>query len=592
MTNIIAPLLGLSKKHLLAIVFAVVCGALVLLPHVIFMASEGSHYKGLYMANREATWFYLGRMQEFYDEGRVGNPYLFEHKFYGPQFMPSGGEMILAIPGKLLGISIPTLNFIYKFILPAITFLLLYALLFRLTASAPWSITGGLFFLAGSSLIYVVNLSHIVHGDLWFDGFLYDRPVHPQFDGMLTFLYFNVLLSALRSQNVRWFVFLGALLGLSFYTYFYSFTFFLALNFVFAVLWFFFGTRTQVRNIVFATIFGILIGLPQLFAIYATTQHPDYPILSAAAVQPIEYGHAPLISKNGLFVSLLFLAYLFRAKVRQALGAIREHWSRSTVAGKGADHFAGSVSRNAGHGDDMGARNSLRGEHIIFLSGLLITTFVVVNQQVITGVTLFPGHYHHSFNIPIFIVVLTFLMSLTVTRLRDGESGNTNSNLSASIPNVRTCVFGRDLFLRSLPWIASVIFIATGAFIQYSSYQNWAPQTSKDQRYMPALSWLKAETPKESVVMANEMLSDLIPVFTSNNVLWSRAATLFLVPADRTRFTTESLLQSKDFLHDIKQYRADYILWDQQADPSWDINRFQLPVLFSSDGLIIYQLPK
>ena len=92
--------------------------------------------------------------------------------------------------------------------------------------------------------------------------------------------------------------------------------------------------------------------------------------------------------------------------------------------------------------------------------------------------------------------------------------------------------------------------------------------------------------------MANEELSNLIPVFTSNNVMWAIGASLFIVPADRARFTPENLLQSGDFLTDIKRYRVDYILWDKVADPGWNIDRLDLPALFSSDGLVIYQLPQ
>ncbi|OGZ07003.1 MAG: hypothetical protein A3C13_04185 [Candidatus Lloydbacteria bacterium RIFCSPHIGHO2_02_FULL_50_11] len=528
---------ALARKHVWGIVFAFFVGILVLAPQIIFIVNEGSHYKGFYMMKTESEPFYLARMHEFYDEGRIGSPFLFEHKFYGPQFMPSGGETILAIPGKLLGISIPTLNLIYKFLLPAITFLLLYALIFRLTASYAWSIAGGLFFLVGSSWLYAINLSHLLRGDTgFFDGFVYNRPVHPQFDGIITFLYFNVLLSAHKSQSIRWLIILGALLGLSFYTYFYSFTFFLALNFVFAFLWYFSGKMVRVKNLTFATIGGLLIGTPQLLAIYAATQHANYALL--ASIQPPEYGHMPEISKNGLLVSLIFVAYFFRTKAEPVIGVIREHW--------------------------------------LFLAGLLVTTFIVVNQQVITGVSLFSGHYHHTFNIPIFVIVLTFIASAIFLRL------------TQSYPRFKK-------IFSALPWIASGIFIATGIFIQYSSYQNWAPQTSREQRYMPAFSWLRGNTAKESVVMANEGLSQLIPVFTENNVMWSNIyAPGFLMPADRAQFTPENLLRSNDFLRYIKSspYQLDYILWDKEADPQWAIDRFHLPLVFSSEGLIIYQFPK
>ncbi|MDO8520961.1 MAG: hypothetical protein Q7S52_02500 [bacterium] len=597
----------------MAIVFAVVCGTLILAPQIIFILNEGDHYKGYYMMKTEAEWFYLARMNEFHDEGRIGNPFLLEHKYYGPQFMQSGAETILAIPGKLLDISVPTLNLMYKFLLPALTFLLLYALIFRLTASSPWSIAGGLMFLVGSTWLYANNLSHFLRGDSsFFTEFVYNRPVHPQFDGVLFFLYLNVLLTIFERSSSRdiqgprntrpdtgvqggsprsnlknnsprfdlglpgltlyscglvsyvWYIVLAALLGLSFYTYFYSFTFFLALNFVVFLLWLYFGKKKEALSLAFATIGGVLIGIPQLLAIYAAYHHPDYPFL--AAVQPVDYGHAPEISKNGLLVSLLFVIYLFRTQALRAIGFVRER--------------------------------------AIFFLGLLVTTFVVVNQQVLTGISLHSGHYHHNFNIPIFIIVLMFLASVVASRVLrsentrsdvDVQGGSTRSNLKNNSPRFDLVLPGLTLYFpdfvfRALPWILSAVFIATGATIQYFSYQYHAPETSREQRYMPALSWLKENTPNGSVVMANETLSRIIPIFTGNNVMSGNPGAAYLVPLERRLFTPENLLLSNDFLHDIKQYRVDYILWDQKADPNWSISHFNFISLYSDDGLVIYQL--
>ena len=581
MMGALTNLRDVSRRHLLATLFAFFVGLFIVAPQLIFIANEGNNYKGLYMMmNSEAEWYYLARMHEVYDEGKIGNPFLFEHKFYGPIFISPGGETILAIPGKLLNISIPTLNLIYKFLLPAITFLLLYALIFRLTASAAWSIAGGLFFLVGSTWLYANNLAHLLQGDKsFYTEFFYNRPVHPQFDGVLFFSYLNVLLTIFERSNLRgtqgekkqrrnlgndsskvgpvFFPVLSNLLGgairLSFYTYFYSLTFVLALNFVVALLWFFFGKKKEVWNLALVTLGGLLVGAPALWAIYEAAKHIDYPQITAYSTQ---FGHIPEISKNGLLVALFFVIYLFRTKAHRAIGVIHDH--------------------------------------ALFLGALFITTFVVVNQQVLTGISLHSGHYHHNFNIPIFIIVLMFLASVVTRNFlcsRNTGSENTRSNLEESIPKVRPCVFWRDRVFRALPWILSVVFIATGTTIQYFSYINDAPQASEDQRYMAALSWLRDNTPKDSVIMANERLSNLVTIFTENNVMWSSGATNYLMPPARVRFTPENLLKSSDFLHDIKQYRVDYILWDQRYDPDWNIERFHLPIKFSGEDLTIYEFP-
>jgi len=526
-------------------------GLFIVAPQLVFIANEGDHYEGFYMMmNTESEWYYLARMHEFYDEGRIGNPYLFEHKFHGPIFISPGGETILAIPGKLLDISVPTINLIYKFLLPAITFLLLYALIFRMTAPLArriggtedlsatrnrqaWSIAGGLFFLVGSTWLYANNLSHLLRGDAsFFTEFVYNRAVHPQFDGVLTFLYLNVLLSVVLRRSTTWFVVLGALLGLSFYSYFYSFTFFFVLNFILAFFWLFFGQKKDAWRLVLTTLGGLLVGVPALWAIYEARTHVDYPQITAYSTQ---FGHFAEMSKNGLLVSLLFGIYFFHAKAKQAIGVIREY--------------------------------------AILVVALLVTTFVVVNQQVLTGVSLHSGHYHHNFNIPIFIILLMFLGSAATLYL-------VNSRPRFYI------VWG------ALPWLLSLLFIGTGTFIQHASYVQNTPRASEDQRYVPAFSWIEEKTPEESVIMANERISELIPVYTTKNTMWSLGATNYLMPPERARFTPENLLRSDDFLRDIKQYRVDYILWDQKYDPDWGVDSLRLPVEYSAGGITIYKLPE
>jgi len=254
LTSIFARFSLLIRGHFLAVLFSVLVGVLIVGPQLVFIANEGEHYQGLYMMTTDAEEFYLARMQEFYDEGRIGNPYLYEYKYYGPAFYSWGAEVLLAIPGKLTGISVPTLNLIYKFLLPAFEFLLVYALLFRLTGARAWSIAGACMVFTGlvwfeweylkHNIYYALQTGHI--SDLWYRPYaLYaGRPVHPQFSQIHFFLYLHVFLfihEGRSSHGFRWLIVLGALLALSFYTYFYSFTFFLALNAVFALFWYFSG---------------------------------------------------------------------------------------------------------------------------------------------------------------------------------------------------------------------------------------------------------------------------------------------------------------------------------------------------------------
>jgi len=281
------------------------------------------------------------------------------------------------------------------------------------------------------------------------------------------------------------------------------------------------------------TVGAILLGFPPLYAIYAAMHHPEYAsVKKALNIEPM---HRAVFSMSGLALSVFF-AYVFRTKLYKVALVLREH--------------------------------------MVFLAGLLITAFLVVNQQVITGMTLQHVHYFRSFNNPIFAIVLMFLAYVLF-----------KSPIFTS-PRARFAA-------QVLPWCTIFLLMVTGVYFQYTAYQIDAPIVHEEQRYMPPLRWLSHNVPKGSVVMANDTLSELIPLFTSHHVVWQSVDIpgVFLYPSERAQFTPENLLQSKDFLSDIKKYRVDYILWDRKADPEWKIDAFKLPVLFSSEDMEIYELP-
>jgi hypothetical protein len=526
----------LSKKHLLAVVFALFTGIVVVAPQLIFIVSEGENYRGLYMMNTEAETHYLARMNEFYDEGRIGNPFLFEHKYYGPQFFPSLAEMIVAFPGKVFGISVPVLNLIDKFVFPAIAFLLIYGLLFRLIENRAWSIAGGLGIILGIVFLYFGELARILRFEFVYDQFVYNRPINPQFSGILFWTYLHVLLSCYERKGWRWFALLCGLFTLSFYTYFYSFTFFMALNGVFFLLWLWRGEKELAKKIALTSLLGLAVGSCSLFRIYMATQHPDYARVADANF--MVGGHAPEFSKIGIVVLTFFAGSFFFLRKKAAL--------------------------------------SLRPTHLFFLGGLFVTTVVVINQQVVTGIALQSGHYHWLFNIPMFMLTLMIIGWMWSSYLRTQSS------------------FPKQV-ISALPWCFAFLFVTLALALQYSSYQHWAPIIHEKQRMMPVLSWLHEQTPKNSVVMANPEFSELIPVYTKNNVMWkgeNHIVCCYLVPHERTLFTPEAVLEEPDFKKAITKYRVDYVLWDHKANPDWAIDRFDLPLLFSFDGVEIYQLPR
>ncbi len=154
-----------------------------------------------------------------------------------------------------------------------------------------------------------------------------------------------------------------------------------------------------------------------------------------------------------------------------------------------------------------------------------------------------------------------------------------------------------------------------------------------DQDYALLFNWLNKNMPKDSVIYANDTLSNLIPIYTSNNVFYSENANLFLAGDSEiiTRFVLNNYfetfnrefviknarsiyrvryidkygkavqsnklrkllgiktvpevflpedainnvlnravkLQKEDLEKELKNFRVDYVLWDKDKNPEW-----------------------
>lgn len=506
------------RKHYVAILFSLLVGLMIIGPQIWFIKSLGSDYHGIYMMNADAEPHYIARMQEAIENGSFGNPFIYEYKDNVPSATYTVSETILAWPAKLFGFSIPNLSLFYKFLLPAIIAILVYSLTYRLIGNRLWSIASMLAVTLGHSLVNYPDLIHFLRWENVYSQFsLYSRPVNPEFSSILFFTYLHVMLLASRKKTWIWFIILGILFGFSFYVYFYSYTFFLALNFVAFCLYLVRKEKEVFIKIFSATVIGVIIGGLSIFNTIRLYGHSYFKEMSE--LSGITSSHYPILSVAGVIVVALFLIFIFK---------------------------------NKNYPD------------IVFLGALLITAFVVINQQVITGILIQEGHYHWYFNTPIFIIIFIYLLF--------------------SVTNHKHKYIG--LLLAIL--ICTVSF-ADSFLIQSSSYQNSFVKTKSNQRYVEILLWLAKEAPKDSVVLANKTLSELIPAYTSANVVWEEHASYYLLPKERRDFTPENILKDPDIEKAISAYRVDYLVWDSLSEPDWSLNLYPfLHLVYDNNGIKIY----
>lgn len=507
------------KEHFWALAVATLAGLIMIAPQLIFIA-QAPAYQGLYIMKTDAEVHYLARMKEFVDNGNVGNPYFFEYRnVVSP--VDTISEAWLALPALLIPVTVPQLNLFYKFLLPALIFILVYLLFLKLVPKKGWSISVavavvlGNYLTSAGDILNSLGLNTVYHQFL-----LYSRPVNPEFSSIVFFLYLNIFVVAMRKDSWKYFFTLGAILGLSFYVYLYSFTFLLALNFVFGMI-FLFRKRIELFGKIFlATAVGLILGSVQILRFYQILLDPNYQ--SLAKVGGVENYQGFIISTAGLFVSVLFLVYLF--------------WNRKNI-------FPDTIH---------------------FVTGLLITSWIVINQQVLTGLVLQSGHYHWYYNTPIYIITLFWIIYYFV---------------SDKVSSKNIVTFGLVLI--------STLSIGHAVFVQYSSYTNWKGEYTADQRIMPALTWLEKNTGPESVTLANTKISELIPIYTRGKVAYSLYGTFYLIPEARRLLTTEKILSDLNSFRE--KYRLDYVLWDQKAEAEWGLDKNQsLKLLWNNNDIAIY----
>ena len=510
---IISTLKLYLREHSLAVFAALFVGFIMVLPQIVFIFKT-PNYEGLYMMKTDAEVHYLARMKEFVDTGSNGNPYLYEYKDIISPFNTIS-ESILALPSVIFPISVPDLNLLYKFFLPVIIFILVYTLLFQLLGDKKWSMVGGLAILLGNSLINIPDLLHVIRLDTIYSQFaIFSRPVNPEFSSIIFFAYLNILFLALKKRDWKYFAFLGIIFGFSFYVYLYSFTFIAALNFVFILMFLFKKDYNISKKFLLASALGLLLGAYEIYNIFLITSHPFYKEL--ARISEIGSSHLPIFSMAGFIATVLFIVFIKYKK----------------------------------------------GERGDFTLGLLFASWIVINQQIITGIVLQSGHYHWHFNTPIYIIILFWLAY----------------NIFLKFDNKKV-----NIFLILL----SIIFIFNAVFIQYSAYKNWNSEVSADQEIMPAIYWLESNTTTGSIILANSKNSDLVPIFTEDYVASSNYGNYYLVPEERRTYNSEVII--KDLLGFKKNYRLDYVFWDKEKDPNWGLNEMEyLKLLYSDNRINIY----
>lgn len=562
-------------KFLLIIFVSIIYGLFSVGPQLLFLQRAGSDFQGIYGQFNGDALYYLARIQDVLDGyPSVNNPYLLEHKadVYPQSSLP---EIIVAEVSKLTHLPPPSLQVWLDFIFPALLFFFTCLLFLKISFSSAWSV-----FL--SVLLYFIVLGPL------------NKPIHPQisFFFLLSFLYlFYEFVN--RENKIICALLLGINLGLLFNIYFFHWSFlivFLACYFFFSLLQKRYG---DLRYLPIIFLPAIIIGLPYFISFYKASLLPDY---------------TETTIRVGLYLS---------------------HWvetfPRLLVA---ATWFAFFLIFSW-------KLKLFKDKNFAFFGGLTLANIIYPNQQVITGKILQLA-VHWSW-MPIFIFCLASCFMIQVLKKRQLSK----NSVFFSIAIIAVFLFFPAIRLASFTVLGNINIFYNQEFLKY-------------QKLSPIFQWLNNQTNKDDVVYSNAMISHLLPVYTHNNVLYDRyifnfvasnkdVAERFLianllnpdvlnkqnfgfeygsqllwnfaagseynthrihrffgVPYDskysvekESRLIQDVLekIKKKDFFSLLKKYNVRYIVWDENTDSNWQINKFTwLKYVYRSDNISVWRI--
>ncbi len=428
------------KAHWIAVVLAFMVGAISVAPQIVAM--RDAQYKGIQMFGTDAEYFYVGRMNHSLYEDYSQGPFPVDpgKNYY---LLPKLGERLMAAFSVLFHTQVPQVNVALKFFGPVILTLILYGWSFEMFSSKTSALISSSFVILGINLLDPGNPFATIGNFL-----PYTRPLSPLLSSLFLFL-------GLWGIYRLWFfkpklrlafsLMLGAWIGLSLYEYIYSWTYLVVVLGLCLLYLVFKREWNKVKYFFIALLANFIALIPYFHNLLIARKDSDY--LYMAARQGLLHSHAPIL---GIWVVIGAVIVIFL-------------WP--------APH-----------------QNTKR-FFIILVSAL----FVVLNQQIITGLLIQPGHYHWFTTKPIIAIIISFVGLYWLRKFFANKKLQT----------------GFVVLLLGLFFINAIA-------IQAYSYSDAYPTFQKLQKYAPVLAFLNQTYPLKKNVF---ITSDFDVVYTQASYL-------------------------------------------------------------------------
>ncbi len=460
------------KEHKIALFLAVCTALIVAFPQVFFRIDHPEFYQeGIEAIEMLPDSPWSARVREVQDGYTNWGSIYFKDGKDDPYIFQPLGSIVVAHTGTFFGLGINNTLLLSRIVFPFITFMLMYTFVFLLSRNKWAALTSTSAVLLAESLLSPWGLLWVLRGGLFDVGsptnFLeLARPVN---SAMIFIFYFGFLVTFwlyLKRRMWQWGVVSSIILGLNFYNYFYSWTHLFAFGGVLVSIFLLQREWTEIKRITYVYVGAILVATPYLINLYSSTLHPGYEDVGKRLA--LIASHEPAFI--GAFALLGIIVFL--------IGFPRKDWSQ-----------------------------------YVFGLSLLLTPFITVNQQILTGKVLQASHYHWYIHKPLAVMFVI----MTIFYLLHKWS------VSARIQKyIAVCII--------------VISFSMGLTVQLLSYYNSSGRTSdggiiavERQKYAPVMHWLNENAERDSVVFANEETSHVTVIYTPLNVFHEYVAHAALV---------------------------------------------------------------
>lgn len=474
----------------------------------------------------DAESLYLNKISGVYNGCLFNcNPYIKEYNYIYPHHDSSLSGAILALPGILLKISVEDLKIVYDLFLLSTLYFLVYLLVFRLTGNTLISIFGSSVTVLGFN---IVNVNQLINLPDIYD-LLRLKTDYTQF------LIFSRPINP-QFSSVYLFIYLHVLLSAvqnKTKKWFYILA--IIYGFSFYIYFFTYAFVTVIQ--------GLWMGLCLVRKEYKTLL--DFTISTVVGLLlaiPVFIQVYTLLDHP--FYHTIPTDYLVKTHIPDIslIGAILliVFMAISFIYRKMYKTFDSNA-------------------YFIFI--LVLSCFVARNEHVLSGMVMQYNHFESYLFTPVFVIAICFFLYSFINRETIYKS---------------RVIFGALIFM----------MFFNAVIIQYKSYKHWLSYSTFAQNYVPALDFIRDKLPKESIISAPELISSIIPFYTSNYVMWSLYAGQWISVPGRIEDAVRSRNSTRDLLEVGKKYKVDYFVEDKKGNL---LKNTELEKLYEDEIFVVYK---